>query len=1699
MPQPATVDWSEFEAVSAPGADAAKGGVDWSEFEPVTDTTTKEGYKLAGPESSPLMMMGNPARPDVAAEGGEEGSALDIAMRPLVHLPRPDVSPDASTAKKIGAGVLGGVESLAEGFTSPVGLVTLGLGALPRAAQKALSLAFAGQMVAQTPQIATELGTEFGKPAEQRDVKKIAELITSAAGTTGFTVGAGLHGLAPAETPAAAAARMLGENVKGKDFGPVRVATPEPMISAVNKVSTGETPALPTGEPNASENEQAAEVHGDVRAQPEQGAGQVPVEESGARVRPDAKTKTGEVLLSSADQEHLDYDRRQYFHGLSGDRLAEYEKTGKIPSARQAFGGEFSITDDYDLAKQHAGEGGRVIKVHLEPGTDVEQRNPHEETEPTGSQVEDIGEGEYVVHDRDALNEGEPEYKQHVSDAKETMVNLGERPTSTDQYEILPADTKDPLGEGFSHGKFYLTPDGRWISVEEHEDAAMQLLGKEAKLSSSRNLNPNQFKLESTKKYLRVLDEESRLYFTGNPVASQVAKLMETARQYGKELVMDDPEAEGGERVLYTPPEISGEAEPAKVTNKGPETVAKPTKLKEDETLFLRGVLDDAAVEQREKYEDIRLSLEGSGDVTEEVLSAADRKRLAGLLREAGDDEQLIQESGFTKAKANQLADTIEKGHFQFHDEDEVAGQSANTSAANLPEGEGKGAASRLQELTTGETGTPAEAAERAKLDAQNKVGNSRAAFEALATAKGGAPIPKPEVKAVAKVKAQVTKVAKTEGTRSAVEIKNELVDKLGDAVKNAPEVSEKGAHKKITINIPGDGDFTVFNNKQDLGTVLKEARALDTRSTTPVKKVPTGRPDSDKSVANAIAAYGSPDAAYAAVKRQIAGLPEDEAEAKQQAQDFADKIYQQTTAGKLDIEAEGAARSARMYDRDLAIYEKKMARIEGLKKQTAAHQRDLKDLSARIESGRKKQAIFERSAKEFRRQADEARAKLEGTAPPAEPPTKPIVGMGGAVPGEFTKGYYGTFGAGADIYGIAERVRKARAQAGEVDPVSPGQGIAPADSVEHGRDLVAQGADPERVMRDFEATKRLNADDMAVARAHGEQLAKAKHDIEIKHGTASDEFARAYVAESAWDQRSKVMQTEWAKTGQAQQGETDIDTGSFSGLQRAFKQDTDKDFTPAQEKVAKDKAGKVKAAQDAAVAARDKLFAEADKVAGSGADAQTKSVWAKAKDYVNQGWDDFDDIRQKVSTDLGMKVDEVTKAMARNKATKRLADDLWRKQQIARRLSTAAKLWLKTQQMPKLERALAAVPRTLFSLKVGFHGTVALGTHAPMVAFQPPFWATYIRDFGKMYKMVGLPTPDGQRSGAAYYERQVQDLLRRPNFITARRAGLVNDPYTFEDFNSPQMSEFMGQITGMGNRGYAVLKILRQDMFDQHWNNLPETARIPEVASAIADGVNHATGVVKTQAPKGAHLAIFAPRLEMSRAAWLYTDPVRAIKTFANWKNAPDAEKNFAVQQVKEKAWVAGTMFGLLALNQGALSATGSKQKINFTNPMQSDWLKFKAAGMDASYGNAMLNMIRLPSRLVQIRESNGGKLKNLVYPDESSYTALGEYARSQLSPAANIGADLMFKGDWQNRPLPGSNRPVPKRLAAQGVKPYTWTEFWSEQLLPIPMEEMVRQVWKTGLGMSPEQIKTLEKSVGTAMVMGGTGGRVEPDTAKK
>lgn len=667
--------------------------------------------------------------------------------------------------------------------------------------------------------------------------------------------------------------------------------------------------------------------------------------------------------------------------------------------------------------------------------------------------------------------------------------------------------------------------------------------------------------------------------------------------------------------------------------------------------------------------------------------------------------------------------------------------------------------------------------------------------------------------------------------------------------------------------------------------------------------------------------------------------------------------------------------------------------------------------------------------------------------------------------------------------YGIAARVTEARADAGVVEPIEPGEGIAPKASVERGRQLLSEGVSPEEALARFQKTGAIRADDVALVRAKGEQLARKASEAAMKYGAQSEEYKAAAAADSDWLKAVKPMQTEWAKIGAAQQGETALDTGDFHSLATEFKRISGRDFTDREAVEAEKIANEVKGAQDAAEEAKAKVKKAVRDEKPTG---EAGKVWKRAKELLDAGEDDFDDIRHKIATDLGMPVEDVTKVLAGPKTIRVITNDMYSKMAQRRHLTQQAEYWLRKQAMPGWERFARAIPSVFFKAKVFGHGTVGMITHAGMNVFDPTQWATYWPEFFKQFKLIGW------HDQGAFHEMAMQDLVREPNYVTARRAGLanaVNKP--MDDYQRG----FMGKLGLSGNRGFDALKIYRQARFSQAWNRFTPEMRTPEMARALADSINHSTGYVRANFPQTASAFIFAPKLEGSRWAFLIGDPIRAGKTFANWSNASEAERMFAVRDLKQKAVMAGTYIGLLAANEGLLQATGSNQSINVTDPRKPDFMAFKAGGMQLGIVSPLLGSIRYMVNMLRAAQGDRYAAEKRDTRFEQMSTVTVKYVRGKASPFGSFATDVATQADYQNRPLPFSNDKVPAYLRREGVGKYTYPEYAFEQLAPIPAEEVIKEIW-TDQGMSEDRAARWLQVIATAAIMGGTGARLSPDT---
>jgi hypothetical protein len=166
-------------------------------------------------------------------------------------------------------------------------------------------------------------------------------------------------------------------------------------------------------------------------------------------------------------------------------------------------------------------------------------------------------------------------------------------------------------------------------------------------------------------------------------------------------------------------------------------------------------------------------------------------------------------------------------------------------------------------------------------------------------------------------------------------------------------------------------------------------------------------------------------------------------------------------------------------------------------------------------------------------------------------------------------------------LSGIAQRIREQRADVTSMKASEIGQGYSPEEEISRGKDLIKQGIDPDQVISDFKKDKKISDDTMSVVRVKADQLAHETNLIADEKGIDSPEYKEALKKEEDFLNEVKPMQTLWSNIGKAQMGGTEIDTGTFNGLRRAFKEKSGKEFTEDQSTVAKQFSDRIKALTD--------------------------------------------------------------------------------------------------------------------------------------------------------------------------------------------------------------------------------------------------------------------------------------------------------------------------------------------------------------------------------------------------------------------------------------------------------------------------------------------------------------------------------------
>ncbi len=503
----------------------------------------------------------------------------------------------------------------------------------------------------------------------------------------------------------------------------------------------------------------------------------------------------------------------------------------------------------------------------------------------------------------------------------------------------------------------------------------------------------------------------------------------------------------------------------------------------------------------------------------------------------------------------------------------------------------------------------------------------------------------------------------------------------------------------------------------------------------------------------------------------------------------------------------------------------------------------------------------------------------------------------------------------------------------------------------------------------------------------------------------------------------------------------------------------------------------------------------------------ETKSIWEYAKEeYLDKG-SDYREMLNGVSKDLGLNRDQVRTAISQPKGAKEITDEMYRNINKRNSAINEAKQWVEEQGNSKTKNFLKAVPSAFFKLKTFGHGTVGGITHAGTNIFQISKWKSYFPFFAKQFKYAFGDT--------AKYEMAMEDLKNDPQFTFWQRAGLAVDPKVKYDDYQGNFVDGDKKVNGIkklfdrlgvaGDRGFNALKVYRLDLAKGFYDRLSNEEKAdPNTAKEIAKLVNHSTGTSELDLGRGGvskfvSTAFFAPKLEASRWQGLIGDPVKAAKTFTNWKEASPAEKAGAKLVARNAGEKIATYVALLAANSALLSLMGSKQKINYTNPLGNDWLKFKTGGgktLDITGGT--LASMRLLGTLLDntVTGYTGNKKELWKKPAEKDYQAIGTQIRYKLSPFASTIADLVETTDAMGRPLPYSNI-KPKK----GETQYTVGSYLLQQQTPIPISAGIREAIGSmkERGMTNIQIQDALMGALYFTVEGFTGAKLGNEPKKK
>jgi hypothetical protein len=503
------------------------------------------------------------------------------------------------------------------------------------------------------------------------------------------------------------------------------------------------------------------------------------------------------------------------------------------------------------------------------------------------------------------------------------------------------------------------------------------------------------------------------------------------------------------------------------------------------------------------------------------------------------------------------------------------------------------------------------------------------------------------------------------------------------------------------------------------------------------------------------------------------------------------------------------------------------------------------------------------------------------------------------------------------------------------------------------------------------------------------------------------------------------------------------------------------------------------------------------NKVGNKFTNAEARDIWGYMKQTYLDNSTSYGEAISKTAQDLGLSWRQVSEAVVTPKL-KRVSDEMWKRTSELARHRSAIKSWIGDQESSAPIRALKKVSGLFRGVAVFAHGHIFLGTHAGMTFFNVNTLNKTIPAFFRGFKLA--------YGNDADYARSMEELKNSPNYLIAQRAGLKNDPDRINVEEYQKSQHYLGKLGKVGEKGFNTIKVLRQGLFDYHYDKLtPAEKADPEVAKSLAELINLATGATTLKLPSWVNEATFAGGMEASRWQKLLSSPVKAAKTAFNAVVSP--EKASTSDRVFAKVWAqraGGQIAGYIAartVNAAINNYLNPNKKEKLVDPLNPDWWKFKAFNITIDPTSGMRGTAGFIQGLVKTMYKPSADLHG-----DSRLAAeakqFGQYGRGKLAPLYSTISDFVDNRDFNRNLMPKFPIPALNRNDKHGKnhRQLTWAEY-STSKLPLPIAEAFGVFYKSALdhGTSKKTLDAAMNGILSGAISGTTGFRVgEQNTGK-